>query len=770
LKNISTFEKLLEIIESDKIKIDRSSGRYSTRVIFLDNFSRFNELINSLKVEKIDLSELLSAPNKWFTADDLINLIQNRKESAVIFPLSEILRFYPENKLQSFLTSIFETQNDKNELSKRIFIPLVGLYEKFSENFWDKFHRQKEGAPVWRLQSNDVHTKVKIFKLNTEIKTNIKLISNNKEWLDYWKSEILTPVINTSSSLNRRWNNFLSDDCFESKILNNIADFLNDIYSLNIKYDYVKHEKEFWGKLLNLYEQKKSDCSMSFVQLLLSHFNINDFETLTVENIFLLYLESDKFEKWLIKLYICSKNISNNYLKKIILECYEYNNLEVISKLYFNILNVKSEISENILQRNCLIEAIYENYASLINELISKFLEKVSDYEGNDSLKYLTGHTFEEQRYIFNSIQNMDEKAKMQIVNTKLSSGAKYLDWSTVTHQYNKSYENWIFEYFEKYNKTKFNNKPSDEFEKLFNKVNKNSDSFFKWYYNFEELPQISDGFVIQIDALGVEWLSYLIYIINKYGKEYNKEITSVSIHRSNLPTITKNNKIINAKYIQDLDLLLHDSKGYKFPDTLIKQLKLIRDIVTNILKIPESKIYLTADHGATCHCLKQFGRIKKYDFENNEHEGRYLQNSANLIENESFIKTNNCYIGLKHDSLNSLPRREVHGGATPEEVLVPLIVIENVENVIVYQFEVINKLIQYNSKKISIKIHPIPKKNPVIAINSTIFSPTLQDGLYVFDVSELSPNKYNGKCIINNQEFSFKFEISGGMKEEDLF
>ena len=96
MKNISTFDELLQVIESDKVNLDGSSGRYFIRVIFLDNFTRFNELLNSLKTEKLDLSELLSAPNKWFTSDDLINLIQNHKDSTVIFPLSEILRFYPE--------------------------------------------------------------------------------------------------------------------------------------------------------------------------------------------------------------------------------------------------------------------------------------------------------------------------------------------------------------------------------------------------------------------------------------------------------------------------------------------------------------------------------------------------------------------------------------------------------------------------------------------------------------------------------------------------
>ena len=539
---------------------------------------------------------------------------------------------------------------------------------------------------------------------------------------------------------------------------------------MNIQYDYIEHEKDYWAKLLNLYEQNHTNASLSFVQLLLFHYNVNDFKSLKAGNLLLLYLESEKFEKWLIKLFVCSKSVSNEYMKKIISECYEYNNLEIITKLYFNILDVKSEIEENILQRNYLIETIYMKYESIIKEFINRFLEKVSSYEGNDSIKYLSGHTLEEQKYIINSVREFDEKERKLIIEKKLISIKKYLDWSFIKNLYNISSEKWIFEYFERYNETKFNNKSSDEYEGMFNRLNENSDSFFKWYFSIKELPQIEDGFVVQVDALGLEWLPYIIYIINKYGKEYNKEITSVSIHRSNLPTITKNNKIENAKYIQDLDLLLHDTKGYKFPDTFIKQLKLVREIVTKILKIPESKIYLTADHGATCHCLKQFGRIKKYNFENNEHEGRYIQDSLNLTDNESFIKTNNCYIGLKHDSLNSLPRREVHGGATPEEVLVPLVIIENFEKEIIYQFELLNKIIHYNNKKIKIKIHPITKTLPIILINSKIFSPTIQDGFFVFDVSALPPKIYTGKCRISNQEFDFSFEISGGMKEEDLF
>ena len=132
MKFINSFDVLLDVIENDRTKFDRSSGRYSTRVIFLDNFTLFKELISSLNLKRIDLSNLLPSPTKWFTSDELIKLIQDCDESCVIYPLSEILRFYTDRQLQSFLTSVFETQNNENK-SKRVYIPLVGLYEKFSE-------------------------------------------------------------------------------------------------------------------------------------------------------------------------------------------------------------------------------------------------------------------------------------------------------------------------------------------------------------------------------------------------------------------------------------------------------------------------------------------------------------------------------------------------------------------------------------------------------------------------------------------------------------
>ena len=72
-------------------------------------------------------------------------------------------------------------------------------------------------------------------------------------------------------------------------------------------------------------------------------------------------------------------------------------------------------------------------------------------------------------------------------------------------------------------------------------------------------------------------------------------------------------------------------------------------------------------------------------------HEGRYIEvESSESLEDRNYLRhqngVNNYKIALTHASLNKKPVREVHGGCTPEEILVPFIVIsnkkENIKNI----------------------------------------------------------------------------------------
>jgi len=768
--SFTDIEILFKEIERDKHIKDGISTRYPIRVIFLDDFICFREILSRLTVQQIDLSSLLPGPEKWFTSDYLIDLIRKQTKSSVIYPLSEIIRFFPNDKLQTILTTIFETQNSEETPTNRIYLPLVGLYEKFSEQFWKKFHRQREGAPIWRYKNEECQQRTNIFKLDAEISTRQTLISNNKEWLDFWKTGRKSPVINTASSLNRRWSYFQSDNCFESKTLDNIKVFLRELYQLDIGIVYKEYEKQYWEQLLILYESEYENEIVSFSHFLNQHFNIADINSYSDSQILLKYLDSNKLDKWLLKCYLRTKKCEDNYLTEVIGICTQYNNSEILQSLLSTIFEL-GEINDNIVQqRQILIESVVEKYNEDLNQHISIFIDKMKDLPFKDQIKFISGTTYLEKEYLIHLYPEIDESSKSEYFK-KLGSIKHYLDWSNLKYQYNTTIPDWVINYFSSYNETKFLNKTNDEFEFLFNKINENSDTFFKWYYQINESPKQYDNTVVQIDALGMEWVPLIISIIAQKGDVYDKEITSIKMYRSNLPSITKNNKIESSEYYQELDILLHDAKGYKYPDTLLNEIKIIEDlIISKVLASPESKIYLTADHGATCHCLKQFGRIKKYNFEDNEHEGRYLANVNHLTDNESFINFNNNYIGLKHDSLNHLPRREVHGGATPEEVLIPLITIERKASDIQYEFKVVNSKIQFNNRKILIKVQPMSDNAPLLFIDTNQYKGKQDGNIFLFDISDLQTGNYSAKCVLRNQEYQFNFEIFGGIEEVDLF
>ena len=424
-----------------------------------------------------------------------------------------------------------------------------------------------------------------------------------------------------------------------------------------------------------------------------------------------------------------------------------------------------------IEQRFEVIKEIFSDYEKDISQFINKFLNKLSSLTIEAGSKYITGHTFEEKKYLLNYLSELETEKLTNLLKSKIPDLYHYLDWERVSSVYKISAKDWVFNYFQLYNKSKLINRSLQTFENMFNQINSNTNSFFSWYFEFDEIPEITDGTVVQIDALGMEWLPYILHLIEEYSKKSDIKLSDISIRRAKLPTITKINKINNSKYIQSLDLLLHDHKGYKYPETLLLQLDLIKNIIINdILKMQDEKIYITADHGSTCQCLKRFGRIKKYDFADVEHEGRCLEKSNNLPDNESFFNHNKYYIALRYDSLSSLPKREVHGGATPEEVLIPLIVLEKESERIEYAIIIKNKIISYNNRVIEIKVKPKPKLQPTLNINEmVIYSKKIEDG-FIFDLSNLNSGSHSAEIVVENQKNTINFDISGGLQEEDLF
>ena len=190
-------------------------------------------------------------------------------------------------------------------------------------------------------------------------------------------------------------------------------------------------------------------------------------------------------------------------------------------------------------------------------------------------------------------------------------------------------------------------------------------------------------------------------------------------ITRSLLPSSTRHNRFEgeNVKKYGELDAIGHDSHGYKHFDTLMEELKVIKSIIQDILASCKKKkctVAIVSDHGLSC--LSRKVPSKKYEGKF-EHEGRYIKTSDDAQTDSDYLVHENeedgqkYKVALTHSSLSKVPTHQVHGGCTPEEVLVPFILLSNKDlaNNVKYQIKYVGDDIMLSNPIVNVTIIPQP-------------------------------------------------------------
>jgi len=195
-----------------------------------------------------------------------------------------------------------------------------------------------------------------------------------------------------------------------------------------------------------------------------------------------------------------------------------------------------------------------------------------------------------------------------------------------------------------------------------------------------------TETFLYWLDALGVEYLGLIESIVQKKGLSIN-----VNIARAELPTITSINRSFYDSWTghkeksDELDDIKHkDSGGYNFtnnklPIHLAKELDIIVDMIdyaaTKLALRQYKRILIVSDHGASRLAVLH-NKEEKYETDTTgEHSGRCCKTF--LPYDLPFAAEENGYIVLADYGRFKGSRAanvEVHGGATLEEVIVPII------------------------------------------------------------------------------------------------
>lgn len=207
------------------------------------------------------------------------------------------------------------------------------------------------------------------------------------------------------------------------------------------------------------------------------------------------------------------------------------------------------------------------------------------------------------------------------------------------------------------------------------------------------------DGaFLRWIDALGVEYLGFIVEKAQQRGLA-----VSVSVGRADLPTITGINKRFfeawpedRRQKVEDLDDTKHTERGgYKYspstqyPVHLAKELDIISSVIdeaaTDLGLRTYDRYIIASDHGASRLAVLR-KKEEKYDTDTQgEHSGRCCKAFEGY--DLPFATEENGYVVLADYGRFKGSRAanvEVHGGASLEEVVVPIITLSLRDNSIV--------------------------------------------------------------------------------------
>lgn len=682
IKVFKSVEALIAVIKTDRSSNNILKNRYAVRFIMLDNFNVFQELSLQLAAANINtfgLETLLSYDNKdrWITQDELKKCIEQIDSCTIVSPFSEIVRFYNEEKFNSFFNEIALSENPQEKLNRRIYIPLIGLESRFVK-FLSSFGRIEESAPIWAIKTGISQPVTIYLTPSTDSAKGYNFpklyrgLETMYDWLLFWKTKAPTEkIICSSLPINVNYKYSQPDNIFDIKPIETAFEFITQFLKIQIDIEYKASDEYFWIQLLSLIDCKKGNA-FSFKVFVEEHFNVHKFTIKDLLNKWALP-DTTEFDRWLLKHYYLQFICDNQYLNGIMLDCVDYSSLRLFREITLSIF-VDISNQNQIIERNALLYLIPPQ-CKLPESDLSEIKEQILDIAKTDTNKAISlcSGRFDFEKELFIGWYKI---GKLSL--TELQS--RYFDFAAYMNDI--KLDNWANIYIQAYKKAKIEDKYTDEIKSVITDKNASEDSFFKWYnsneleLSNELLAKEKPDKVYWIDGFGIEYLSLIKEIISKS----NFQIEKLKIAKTGIPSSTDHNKFENVVKIDDLDNYIHNNL-YQYPQTICKEIEIAKEIFNKILtQSTEATIAIVSDHGLTA--LSRLVDSKKYTTKAS-HEGRYIKlDNEETIEDTDYIRHKNgrdsFKVALTHASLNTKPVREVHGGCTPEEILVPFILISN--------------------------------------------------------------------------------------------
>lgn len=662
----------------DYIKSDREENRFVARVFFVNNLGTYYSFVKTLS-DKADITVRLSdeqfckGPDTVPDLKALIAFLDENKDKDVLVPhLAEYLRIGEVTEKNS--ACIYSILNRHVHSKKRVWIPIF-LAKGLFQTVVGHLDEERFGHSIIEIDDNSADFTAtaysKVFAKQKEIVNAVGI----REWLSLWDDQ---KIKSGMSFATRQIKQIApSNGDYTLKTVADPFEYIKDaLVDENAKLSKRLGTDEQWTSLIPFVAP-----NTTMDEVIPRALNMHTFDPKTIIG---NWHTLSNTEKWTFYLwYQLGLNKSSDYISFAVEQSANYQDL--LSSLECAIIDCQdnTNFDEWVLQREDILKKAGDRAPS--RTFIEKF-DQIGDTRVK--LKILTGRTHEERTKILELVSLALNKGKTindfkTLLQEKYPDLLLYLKPSTYL-------SGEVKEYMVAYKSSKI----ADTFSLQLSNTAGQIDCLefnTRGSILYSLKKSVAAPYFLWFDGLGIEWIDMLLEKIRSIDSTVS--LSEANVGTAVLPTITKVNmdkadpKTISEKKIDDLDTLSHikDKSDCNYFSIVAKQFELIETIAQRIVETikahPNMEVIVTADHGISRIAAKGFHLTQGVNpppKANVFNHGRYCVLSSDTVSPSiSNTKKDGNILAFSthnHFTFPGYAPGEVHGGATPEEWLVPVL------------------------------------------------------------------------------------------------
>lgn len=791
------FDYLLQCVKEDKVSTGinaASAGRFPVRFVMFNNFKDCYDFVdhltdNGVELQSVDCWLDSQYPDLLITysklSDKICSFVSSKEDTdIVIAPFSELAHFYNNNRpnieFDALISDVkaIQASHTAYENHQRVYIPIVGLEAKMSKFFNDS------QITVWYYKNPIPQQNYRLILTNGStygvngLDNNYSVVNSVSEWLRLWRDQKMKRnIICTSRSIYAYAEYAQPDNAFDFEPCDSVYKFLTDGLGLHLRFLSNKEEAaQYWLELAKEINIESFDFK--------TFFNAKfDIHALAGYDVFVkTWLENEHpFDRWLLTSYYLEKFCSKGYICESITNLNGFTNADLTQAIALTIFNLENP-EDYLFERSAVLSHISKAKVVLPETIQQKLIDKINQVVETSgystALRYVSLVTNAEKALL------IDWVSHSHISKEDIRELYPQLYYYLGTSFGIKDAESkWVLKYIDDYKNAKIGNVYTNEVLNTISEKNHDTIKFNSWYNNFSTTRTLLNNrndidVFFWIDGLGLDWLPFIQYVIGlrKHDKFFLNE---VYVSRADIPTKTENNKkslLLLAKdnlpKEGDLDSVSHKVRQY--PQYIIDDMEKIAEIINSILdNNPDKKIAIVSDHGIS-YLPQLCPGLNLPGFES-DHGGRIATVKKPTIDNRYIILDDNTTVcALQHNSLCSKIHdgSGCHGGCSPEEVLVPILIISSQPNATNWNAKLQDFEVSASNPILTFDISGLSFNDiPIVEYNNVRYDLKYQSGnSYITPSLPLSQDAKTIRVIVGDTHRDFNLELNLGLEEEELF